>query len=61
MILVVEEPIMSDETKVKGMGSIPPEQGVAFRVWAPHAQRVSVIGSFTLLAQLSRPAAVQPC
>lgn len=37
---------MSDETKIKGMGAIPHAGGVAFRVWAPHAQRVSVIGSF---------------
>ena len=37
---------MSGESKFKGMGSIPNPQGVAFRVWAPHAQRVSVIGSF---------------
>jgi 1,4-alpha-glucan branching enzyme len=37
---------MSDESKIKGMGSILHGQGVAFRVWAPHAQRVSVIGSF---------------
>ncbi|MRR54093.1 MAG: 1,4-alpha-glucan branching protein [Deltaproteobacteria bacterium] len=28
------------------MGAIPHAGGVAFRVWAPHAQRVSVIGSF---------------
>ena len=37
---------MSDETKIQGMGSIPHAQGVAFRVWAPHAQQVAVIGSF---------------
>jgi len=37
---------MSSETKIKGMGSIPHDGGVAFRVWAPHAERVSVIGSF---------------
>jgi 1,4-alpha-glucan branching enzyme len=37
---------MSNETKIEGMGSILHAQGVAFRVWAPHAQRVSVIGSF---------------
>ena len=37
---------MSDKIKIKGMGSILHGQGVAFRVWAPHAQRVSVIGSF---------------
>jgi len=37
---------MSEETKIKGMGSILHADGVAFRVWAPHAQHVSVIGSF---------------
>lgn len=37
---------MSDETKIEGMGAIPHRGGTAFRVWAPHAQRVSVIGSF---------------
>jgi 1,4-alpha-glucan branching enzyme len=37
---------MNDEAKIKGMGGIPHAGGVAFRVWAPHAQRVSVIGSF---------------
>ena len=37
---------MSNETKIKGMGSILHAGGVAFRVWAPHAQSVSVIGSF---------------
>jgi len=29
-----------------GMGAIPHKEGVAFRVWAPNAQQVSVIGSF---------------
>jgi 1,4-alpha-glucan branching enzyme len=29
-----------------GMGAIPFEGGVAFRVWAPHADAVSVVGSF---------------
>ena len=28
------------------MGAIPHDRGVAFRVWAPHAQRVCVTGSF---------------
>jgi len=37
---------MCDEIRIKGMGSMAHSQGVAFRVWAPHAQRVSVIGSF---------------
>jgi 1,4-alpha-glucan branching enzyme len=34
------------QTQIKGMGSILHPQGVAFRVWAPNAQKVSVIGSF---------------
>jgi len=29
-----------------GMGSVLYDGGVAFRVWAPHAERVSVVGSF---------------
>lgn len=33
-------------TAVPGMGAIPLERGVAFRVWAPHAGAVSVAGSF---------------
>jgi 1,4-alpha-glucan branching enzyme len=37
---------MSDATQMKGMGALPHVEGVAFRVWAPHARRVSVIGSF---------------
>jgi 1,4-alpha-glucan branching enzyme len=37
---------MSKETKIKSMGAIPHAKGVGFRVWAPHAERVSVIGSF---------------
>ena len=30
-----------------GMGAIPHESGVAFRVWAPHADAVYVVGSFS--------------
>jgi len=37
---------MSDEAITKGMGAIPHAGGVGFRVWAPHAEKVSVIGSF---------------
>ncbi|MFA7062082.1 MAG: alpha-amylase family glycosyl hydrolase [Pedobacter sp.] len=37
---------MTAETTLKGMGAIPHAGGVGFRVWAPHAERVSVIGSF---------------
>ncbi len=31
---------------VGGMGAIPLGKGVAFRVWAPHAESVAVVGSF---------------
>lgn len=37
---------MIDQTRIKGMGAIPYPAGVAFRVWAPHAGKVFVIGSF---------------
>jgi 1,4-alpha-glucan branching enzyme len=29
-----------------GMGAIIHDQGVAFRVWAPHAEEVSIVGTF---------------
>jgi len=29
-----------------GMGALPHEDGVAFRVWAPHAEAVTVVGDF---------------
>ena len=36
----------SAEKARDGMGAIPHESGVAFRVWAPHADAVYVAGSF---------------
>jgi 1,4-alpha-glucan branching enzyme len=39
----LNEPVIDP---LPGMGAIPHDEGVAFRVWAPNAQRVSVIGSF---------------
>ncbi len=36
----------ADGEHFSGMGAIPLETGVGFRVWAPNADRVSVIGSF---------------
>ena len=38
---------MPDEALPPGMGALPHEGGVAFRVWAPHAEAVHVTGSFT--------------
>ena len=46
---------MSDETTTKTMGAIPHGRGVTFRVWAPHAERVSVIGSFNAWNEDSHP------
>jgi 1,4-alpha-glucan branching enzyme len=37
---------VSPATRVKVMGSISTEDGVSFRVWAPNAEYVSVIGNF---------------
>ncbi len=33
-------------TKQAGMGAVPHAQGVTFRVWAPHAKKVYVTGTF---------------
>ena len=34
------------ETVLAGMGAIPAEAGVGFRVWAPGAEAISVVGDF---------------
>lgn len=34
------------QVKISGMGPIVLDAGVGFRVWAPHADAVSVIGNF---------------
>ncbi len=44
-----------DEKIVEGMGAILHEKGVAFRVWAPHAEKVSVIGDFNQWNERSNP------
>jgi 1,4-alpha-glucan branching enzyme len=36
----------SEQVMVEGMGAICHDQGVFFRVWAPHAESVSVLGTF---------------
>jgi 1,4-alpha-glucan branching enzyme len=43
---------MSKET---GMGAIPNAKGVTFRVWAPHAEKLYVIGSFNDWNETSTP------
>ena len=44
-----------------GMGSVPSPDGVAFRVWAPHAEHVSVIGSFNNWDGAAHPMDSEPC
>ncbi|MES2308516.1 MAG: alpha-amylase family glycosyl hydrolase, partial [Verrucomicrobiota bacterium] len=49
---VAQKPIRLEESSqqlltLPGMGAIPhPEMGCTFRVWAPHAQKLSVVGDF---------------
>jgi 1,4-alpha-glucan branching enzyme len=42
-------------TRQQGMGALPFEQGVAFRVWAPHAEAVFVIGDFNAWDEQRHP------
>ena len=41
--------------KISGMGDLPHEAGVAFRVWAPNAQKVFVMGTFNDFSEESHP------
>jgi 1,4-alpha-glucan branching enzyme len=38
-----------------GMGAIPGEKGVTFRVWAPHAEKVYVTGTFNNWSKTAAP------
>ena len=42
-------------TKHPGMGAIPSAKGVTFRVWAPHAEKVYVTGTFNDWSKTSTP------
>ncbi|MGA9537606.1 MAG: alpha-amylase family glycosyl hydrolase, partial [Desulfobacterales bacterium] len=50
---------MTDKTrtisKQSGMGAIPTLKGVTFRVWAPHAEKVYLIGTFNGWSESSIP------
>lgn len=46
-------------TSHAGMGAILHERGTAFRVWAPHAQSVSVIGDFNAWDAETHPLAAE--
>ena len=41
--------------KESGMGAIPHVKGVTFRVWAPHAEKVYVTGTFNDWSETSTP------
>ena len=41
----------------RGMGAVPYQGGNAFRVWAPHADKVSVTGSFNNWSKTANPMA----
>jgi 1,4-alpha-glucan branching enzyme len=41
--------------KQSGMGAIPNAKGVTFRVWAPHAEKVYVTGTFNNWSNPSIP------
>ncbi|AEW02664.1 1,4-alpha-glucan branching protein [Niastella koreensis] len=43
------------EIHIEGMGSIPHENGVFFRVWAPHAKKVFVTGEFNNWSKNKHP------
>lgn len=46
IMLQKSDTIAAPAIHVEGMGSIPHEKGVYFRVWAPHAKKVFVTGEF---------------
>jgi hypothetical protein len=41
----------------EGMGAIPYQEGIGFRVWAPHADKVSVTGTFNNWSKRTNPMA----
>ena len=44
-------------SKQPGMGAIPTAKGVTFRVWAPHAEKVYLTGTFNDWNKTSTPLA----
>lgn len=50
---------MPDDALPPGMGALPHDGGVAFRVWAPHAEAVHVTGTFTDWSEEGLPLAAE--
>lgn len=44
-----------DAGRIRGMGAVLHEEGAAFRVWAPHADRVFVMGDFNGWSKTDSP------
>jgi 1,4-alpha-glucan branching enzyme len=53
--MTTTSPSLSPVTRHAGMGAIVHDSGVAFRVWAPNATSVSVIGTFNHFNAQSHP------
>ena len=49
------EPAASGPSAHPGMGAVPHEAGTAFRVWAPNATGVAVVGAFDGWSEAGRP------
>ncbi len=49
------EIVQYQKSDIAGMGAIVHEEGVSFRVWAPHAQEVLVVGDFNEWEQGATP------
>ena len=47
--------LATPEVRIEGMGSIPHENGVFFRVWAPHAKKIFVTGEFNNWSKTKHP------
>ncbi|MCC3154671.1 alpha-amylase family glycosyl hydrolase [Hymenobacter sp. BT770] len=48
-------PSLASATLQSGMGAVPHDRGTTFRVWAPHAEEVAVIGTFNNWAPKKNP------
>jgi 1,4-alpha-glucan branching enzyme len=50
-----KQDVTNKQEKHTGMGCITHDAGVAFRVWAPHADKVSVVGNFNDWQETANP------
>ena len=55
-----KDAVMPATTIHAGLGALPHDGGVAFRVWAPNAKAVSVVGAFNNWKPGAHPMATEP-